>query len=348
MSNEPVGMTRERVFLAVKDEVQIWRANQINAINGFSGSNIPLLQEKPAIFQAAAWFGLGMTAAEKLAPATAIGAMATRAAGPLFVLDAATKYFAAAYGQLMKEGKLKLEENFGQYKSKLIDGVNNAERRFYTNPSYGKPLIDYLSDLTASDRFASEERASEFLRKILFDSGAVITENEPIQKQTREGLTKVAKVIENVYRVSKYAPGAGGNKILKRTPKSGPFSRDDFKMSNCRLPKHLLVTMQPGERVGYLRAEPPRIRPFQQAHQRGDQFEVVADKKTLNQVLLNAWRYESEYQEGGLFSGSFMCKHTWLWQASQPVDANYLSRSYQGSFKAIKTTYNKLRSQYVL
>ncbi|MCP4937299.1 MAG: hypothetical protein GY927_24600 [bacterium] len=106
--------------------------------------------------------------------------------------------------------------------------------------------------------------------------------------------------------------------------------------------------MQPGERVGYLRADPPRIRQFQQAHQTGDQFEVVADKKTLNEVLLNAWRYESEYQEGGVFSGYFQCKHTWLWQASRPVDANYLARSYQGSFKAIKATYNKLRSQYVL
>ena len=247
----------------------------------------------------------------------------------------------------MKEGKLNLAENFGQYKSKLVDGVNDAERRFYTNPTYGKPLIDNLSDLTASDRFASPELASEFLRRILIESGAVINRNEPIQKQTLEGLTKVAKVLENVYRVSKYGPGVG-NRILKRTPKSGPFSRDDFKMSNCRLPKHLLVTMQPGERVGYLRAEPPRIHQFQQAHQKGDQFEVVADKKALNEVLLNAWRYESEYQEGGFFSGNFQCKHTWLWQASQPVDTNYLSRSYQGSFKAIKAMYTKLRSQYVL
>ena len=83
MSNESVSMTRERVFLAVKDEVQIWRANQINAINGFNGTNMPLLQEKPVIFQAAVWFGLGMTAAEKLTPSAAIGTMATRAAGAL-------------------------------------------------------------------------------------------------------------------------------------------------------------------------------------------------------------------------------------------------------------------------
>ncbi len=348
MPNEPVSMTRESVFHAVKDEVQIWRASQINAINGFNGTNIPLLQEKPVIFQAAAWFGLGMTAAEKLTPAAAIGAMATRAAGPLFVLDAATKYFAAAYSQLMKAGKLQLEENFGQYKGKLVDGVNDAERRFYTNPSYGKPLIDNLSALTAGDRFASGERASEFIRRILKESGAVVTETNRIQAQTREGLTKVTKVLENVYRVSKYGPGVGGNKILKRTPESGPFAQDDFKMSNCRLPKHLLVTMKPGERVGYLRAEPPRIRQFQQAHQTGDQFEVVADKKTLNQVLLNAWRYESEYQEGGFFSGYFQCKHTWIWPTGRPVDANYLVRTYRGSFKAIKTTYDKLRSQYVL
>lgn len=169
--NEPVSMTREGVFHAVKDEVQIWRASQINAINGFNGTNMPLLQEKPIIFQAAAWFGLGMTAAEKLTPTAAIGAMATRAAGPLFVLDAVTKYFAAAYSQLMKVGKLQLEENFGQYKGRLVDGVNDAERRFYTNPSYGKHLIDNLSGLTASDQFASPERASEFLRRILNESG---------------------------------------------------------------------------------------------------------------------------------------------------------------------------------
>ncbi|MCP4937298.1 MAG: hypothetical protein GY927_24595 [bacterium] len=239
MSNESISMTRNSVFLAVKDEVQMWRANQISAINGFNGTNMPLLQEKPVIFQAAAWFGLGMTAAKKLTPAGAIGTMATRAAGPLFVLDAATKYFAAAHSQLMKEGRLQLEERFGQYKGKLVDGVNNAERSFYTNPSYGKPLIYYLSELTVNDRFASDELASEFLRKILHESGAVVTETNPIKQQTRVGLTKVAKVIENVYRVSKYGPGVGGNKILKRTQGSGPFAQDDFKMSNCRLPKHL-------------------------------------------------------------------------------------------------------------
>ncbi len=336
-----VQLSTSHVYQAVKDEVQLWRNLQIGAIRGFNSSNLPYLSEKPAIFQAAAWFGLGMDTVGKFAASSAAAKLMTRAAVPLVMLDFSTRYFAQAYSKLAQEQKLILTDNAETFKSKLIDGISQAERQFYTDQAYGIPLQDKLFDLVKQDRFSDKRLGSRFIRKILLESGAVVTRNDAISRQTKAALEKVAKVVEHIYRVSKYGPTA--HKQLKHSNSSGPFKQSDFNVSNCRLTKDLLATMKPGETVSYLNAS--RRNPMGvQGHPRGDKFDYIADEKKLNEILLNAWRYESKHGQGGGFN---QCHATWVWQASKPVDSGYLASTYKGSLNAVEQAYRQLRSQYV-
>jgi hypothetical protein len=299
------------------------------------------LKEKPAIFHAAVWFGLGMDAVGKFTPGSAAAKLVTRAAVPLAILDHTTKYFAQAYAKAAEEQRVVLVNNAENFKHKLIDGISQAERKFYTDKSYGQPLLDKLYQLVKQDVFESNEKGKYLIRETLRKSGVVNTKSSEISTQTRLALEKVAKVVEHIYRVSKYGPAV--HKQLKVSNSSGPFNESDFKVSDCRLTSDLLARMKPGERVGYLNAS--RRNPLgMQGHPSGDKFKYTTDEKTLNEILLNAWRYESKHGQGGGFN---QCHATWVWQATKPIDKNYLASSYKGSLAAVEKTYKQLRSQFL-
>lgn len=70
----------------IDKELSYWRENQKSAISNFDFTKeIPVFNNMPNVFKVATWFGLGMTAAEKLTPFTTAATLASRAAGPLAV-----------------------------------------------------------------------------------------------------------------------------------------------------------------------------------------------------------------------------------------------------------------------
>lgn len=332
-----------QVFQAVKDEVQLWRNLQIGAIRGFNTGQLPYLSEAPPLFHAAVWFGVGMDAASKFLPGgSAAVRLVSRAAVPLALLDYGTKYFARAYAQTAAQQRLVLQGNGEAFKHRLINGVVEGERGFYTDPTYGGPLIEKLKGLIMRDRFEKQEKGPELIREVLRQSGAITTDSQYIAAHTRAAMEKVALVVEHIYRASKYAPAT--HKQLKVSNSRGPFEPQDFQASNCRLSRDLLARMKPGEKVGYLDAS-GRNPHGVQGHPAGDPFSyVLANDQVINAFLLNAWRYESRHGRGGPFN---QCTATWLWQASQPVDPNYLASTYQGSLQAVDNTYRALRGRYV-
>lgn len=335
-------VTMDDVFNAVKDEVQLWRNLQIGAIRSFNSSNLPYLENKPAIFQAAVWFGLGMDAVGKFTPGNAVAKLVTRAAIPITILDLTTKYFARQYAKIAQEQRIILSTKAEVFKEKLINGISDAERNFYTDQAFGIPLQKKLLDLSKPDSFSTPQNFNSLIRRTLKDSGAIVTDSITIGSQTQKALEKVSKVVENIYLVSNY--GTDVHKELKVSNSTGPFSNSDFVASNCRLTRDLLARMKPGEKVGYLDYS-ARNPLGLVGHPAGDKFKYIADEKTLNHFLANAWRYESRHGAGGGFGE---CHVTWLWRATRPIDPSYLASTYNGSMSAVEKTYKKLRNQYAV
>jgi len=339
--SQSIKLTDRDIFASVRSEVQLWRNLQIGAIRSFDSNNLPYLKELPGIFQAAAWFGLGMDAVGKLAPNSGISKVATKATVPLALLDYTTKYFANSYAKAAEENRVKLSGNMEVYKTKLIDGITDAERMFYTDDLYGRPLMKLLSDLTRNDSFSRVSDGDRLVRQVIKDSSAVDTTAKNINEQTKSALESVAKVVKQIFMSSKYSNLSGCHHI-KKSNEQGPFSGDEFKLSSNHIPINLLITMKPGDRINYMQADGMRIPMGTLGHPVGDKFTLMNNDTELNHILLNAWRYNSNFEENYL-----QCDTTWIWKRTRAIDSTYLARSFEGSFAEIKNKYQELRAQYI-
>ena len=340
-------MTYENITKAIDAELIIWRENQKSAISTFDlAKEIPVFNNMPDVFKVATWFGLGMTAAEKLTPLTAAATLASRTAGPLAILKLAGDYFAKEYTQKMNANRLQLENNSRHYTNKLRDSIDQASRDFYNPGMYGDLLTKKLLTLSENDLFKDSYQIKLFLDDVLVKSKVIISSNAIIGDQTRAAMGKLAQVTEAIYKGSKYAQGTGVH-MLKASNSSGPFSSNDFKHSQCHASKHILVNAKKGQKIGYLLAD-SRTPMSTVVHQAGDKFDYIDSDTVLNDVLLNAWRYEARHEEGGFLSGYYQCKTTWIWPAIDAVENLDLNMTYQGSLLDVETNYNKLRSQYIV
>jgi len=339
--SKKIKLTDRDIFSSVRSEVQLWRNLQIGAIRSFDSNNLPYLKELPGIFQAAAWFGIGMDAVGKLSPNSGLSKVATKATVPLALLDYTTKYFANSYAQAAKENQVKLSGNMEVFKMKLIDGISDAERMFYTDEQYGRPLMNLLYDLARNDSFERHSDGAQLIREVIKQSNAVVTFSKEINDQTKRALESVAKVVKQIFMSSKYSNLSGCHHI-KKSNEEGPFASNDFKLSSNHIPLNLLVTMKPGERINYLQADGMRIPLGTQGHPIGDQFTLMNSDTELNHILLNAWRYKSNFEENYL-----ECDTTWVWKRRRAIDSTYLARSFEGSFTEIKNKYQALRTQFI-
>ncbi len=347
-NNTATKISYSNIRLAIDAELIIWRENQKDSISGFDfAKEIPLFNSLPNIFKAAAWFGLGMNAAEKLTPFTAVATMASRTAGPLAVLSIATEYFAKEYTLQLKSNLLKLENNGQNYKYKLRDTIDQASRDFYNPNAYGDKLIKKFMAISANDTFKDDYQISRLLTRVMQESGVMLNTNAAIGNQTKTSMGKIAKVIEAIYKSSNKYTSDTGTHMLKKASKPGPYSASDFKHSQCRASKHILINAKKGQQIGFLLAD-SITRSNTIVHPAGDKFDYIESDKELNEVLLNAWRYEAKHEEGGFFSGYYQCKTTWIWPAVDVSESLDLDKTYAGSFRDVEATYKKFRKNYVI
>jgi len=191
-----------------------------------------------------------------------------------------------------------------------------------------------------------ERDVAQLVSKVLVDSKVLVNNNKAIGAQTKEAMGKLAGGTAAIYRGSKYAQTSGVH-MMKASKNSGPFASSDFKHSKCQVGQHLLATSKKGEKVVFFR-ETKVVPRNLVVHPEGDKFDYIDSNTVLNEVLLNAWRYDEKYDEGSFFSGYYQCKTTWLWPAKDATEHLDLNLTYRGSLRDIEKNYRKLRSQYLV